>query len=161
MLSRVASRKANRRACLKGWQAFLEICAHLRAGLFGERLVAECKAPWNAVIEVSNLQLVSPTLAWCLKDRSDLPTEVREYFEAIHALNSRREKAMLDALEPALRTLNSAGVEPILLKGAAHLIEGLYPPGARLVGDVDILIVPNLAEPATRSLVEAGYEISN
>ena len=68
---------------------------------------------------------------------------------------------MLDALEPALRTLNSAGVEPILLKGAAHLIEGLYPPGARLVGDVDILIVPNLAEPATGSLVEAGYEISN
>ena len=143
------------------WLAFEEICAFLREGLLGGQRAQKVAADWEPIIEISNLQLVTPAVAWILKDRPGLPLEVREYFETVHLLNSKREEAILDALAIALQQLNKVGIEPILLKGAAHLVEKLYPRGTRLVGDVDMLVAPDQAEQTTMILLKAGYEKSS
>ncbi len=145
---------------MKRWLAFLDVCAFLREGLLGERQVDRPVESWESVIEVSNLQLVSPALAWCLKDRTHLPPDVRDYFSAVRELNCERESAILAALDAALQALNDVGIEPLLLKGAAHVVEGLYPPGTRLVGDVDMLIDADAEERAAQALMAIGYEAS-
>jgi hypothetical protein len=134
----------------------------LREGLLGGQRAEKVAADWGPIIEISNLQLlVTPAVAWILKDRPGLPLDVREYFETVHLLNGKREQAILDALAIALRQLNNVGIEPILLKGAAHLVEKLYPPGTRFVGDVDMLVAPDQAEQTTMILLKAGYETSS
>ena len=115
---------------------------------------------WEALIEVSNLYLVAPGVAWCIQDRKDIPSDVAEYFDEIRRLNLRREEAMLGAFERACVALNAANIEPILLKGIAHLVEGLYPPGARFLGDVDLLVDVDGAQRAMQSLLDVGYRVS-
>ena len=55
-------------------------------------------------------------------------------------------------------TLNAVGIEPVLLKGAAHLADGIYPdPGVRIVGDVDLLVPAGSAPDALPSLLRSGF----
>lgn len=64
-----------------------------------------------------------------------------EGFAVAHALNTDRNAALLSQVQRILPRLNAAGIEPIILKGAAHLATGLWPtPGSRLVSDIDLLI---------------------
>ena len=64
-----------------------------------------------------------------------------EGFAVAHALNTDRNADILLQLERVVACLNAAGIEPIVLKGAAHLATGLWPtPGSRLVSDIDLLV---------------------
>jgi len=55
--------------------------------------------------------------------------------------------------------LNGIGVEPILLKGAAHLASGLYPdPAVRFLYDIDLLVPDDRALECWLLLLAAGYE---
>jgi hypothetical protein len=69
---------------------------------------------------------VTPVLAWCLLHKlTALPPEIRDYFEGILTLNIKRSETLLTGL--AFRALNAVDIEPVLLKGAARLIDGTYP----------------------------------
>jgi hypothetical protein len=76
---------------------------------------------------------------------NDLPPDVAEFLEAIYVINLERNQECEDQLAQLIRVLNSIGVQPVLLKGFAAIVAGLYPTsGERIVTDIDILI------PATR-----------
>jgi hypothetical protein len=95
---------------------------------------------WESIIATSSHHLVTPSLAWCLESANP-PEEVGSYFGAVLELNRRRNAMITDGIELASLALNDGGMVPLLMKGAAHLAGGLYPdPGARLLGDVDILV---------------------
>jgi hypothetical protein len=60
-------------------------------------------------------------------------------------------------LEEACSALVSAGIEPVLLKGAALVCSGVVGGGERPMGDLDLLVTRSEVEAATRVLRELGY----
>ena len=140
------------------WAAFEALCEHLRAGVLGSGPPPADPANWELVIEASSYHLVTPALAWCLRDRADLPDDIREYLEAALALNARRNELLLDQLERLVQALNRIEVEPVLLKAAAHLVEDLYPvAGFRVLGDLDLLIPAERARDVAAAAAAIGF----
>ncbi|MFD0981044.1 nucleotidyltransferase family protein [Tropicimonas aquimaris] len=80
-------------------------------------------------------------------------SDTAEGLELAYALNCERNAAILSQIEAVTRALNTAGAVPVLLKGAAQLIGELWPDrGARLLGDIDILVETEKLEPAFKAL---------
>lgn len=141
------------------WDAFVAVCGHLRAGLLGgePRSLAD-NISWELLVEASSHHRVTPTLAWCLNDRADVPAEVREYLDGILALNSRRNKALLAGLQRIVAACNAVGIEPVPLKGAARLVERNYPASSlRFLGDLDVLIPEERAVDVVAALRAGGF----
>lgn len=140
------------------WEAFTTICSYLRAGLLGGKRAPERDIVWELIIEVASFHLVTPALGGCLGTAADVPPDVRNYFEAAAALNDRRNEGVLSGLARIAGILNTIDIEPLLLKGAAHLVEGTYPePSMRILGDVDILIPASRSVDAVAALKAARY----
>jgi len=145
------------------WRAFIELCGHLRIGLLdGAPASLSCDVPsdvpWELVIEASSYHNVTPALAWSLRDRPDLPAHIRDYLDAVLALNGQRNATLLSALARIVAACNGIGVEPVLLKGAARLVEGTYPsPSLRILGDLDVLIPKERAGDVVAALHDIGF----
>ena len=113
---------------------------------------------WELLIECSSRHNVTPALSWCLKDKAVLPADVRSYFDAILSLNKTRNECIVDGLARVVTALNAIDIEPVLLKGVSHLVEGLYPAlGLRVVGDVDLLVPDGRAKDAVAALHGVGF----
>jgi hypothetical protein len=57
-----------------------------------------------------------------------------------------------------IRSLNLIGIYPLLLKGSISLFVDTYDdPGARYIGDLDILVPPDCAEDGWNTLRTIGY----
>jgi hypothetical protein len=70
-----------------------------------------------------------------------LDQELGTFLEAIHTANTERNSELGDELAAAVGILNRAGIEPVLLKGAIRLIDGLHPNhGWRMLRDLDLLV---------------------
>jgi hypothetical protein len=131
------------------------VCAELGAGLLEREAPSLKGRHWESIVAVSNDHHVAPALGWCLLRRSGIPPSVRDYFETVHALSRERNEAILAALRRVVAALNAIGVEPVALKGVAHLLDQLYPPGVRLVGDADLLVRDGPA--AAACLTASGF----
>jgi len=141
------------------WEALTTICDYLRAGLLGGERQPERDISWELMIEVASFHYVTPALARCLSGEANVPSDVRDYFESIAALNRRRNDLMLAGLARVVGLLNAIDIEPVLLKGAALLVEGVYrEPSLRFLGDADILIPANRSTEADAALKAAGFE---
>lgn len=116
---------------------------------------------WEGVIELASQQLVTPALRQALHDKGLLaavPAEVRDYLEAVHTLNGARNRRIADQTAEIAAALNEVGIEPILLKGVAHLFTGLYgDPAARVIGDIDLLVSSERMARAVAALTGIGY----
>lgn len=140
------------------WDAVVEICARLRAGLLDGERAPHAVLPWELLIEVASFHLVTPALAKCLEADPKVPADVREYFAAVAALNAQRNERMLVALARAAGLLNAIGIEPVMLKGAALLLDETHPEASlRILGDVDVLIPASRADDAFAALTAAGF----
>jgi hypothetical protein len=137
----------------------MAVCDHLRAGLLGgEPPPRQRSISWELLVEASSHQRVTPALAWCLKNTPDLPAEVRDYFDAVLALNSKRNEALLAGLGRVVAACNAIGVEPVPLKGSARLVERNYPaPSLRFLGDLDVLITADRSANAVAALQAIGF----
>ena len=141
------------------WEAFTTVCAHLRAGLLGDRPTYPVDGSWELMIEVASFHYATTTLAACLGPDVDAPADVRAYFDSALALNRARNEKLLSTLARVAGLLNAIDIEPVLLKGAALLVEGIYPqPAMRMLGDIDILIPQDRSTEACAALTAAGYE---
>jgi hypothetical protein len=113
------------------------------------------------VIYCSGEHWVTPALWFNLKKKGFLPQlnlEMRNYLELIYDLNLTRNQGITKQLLALLPDLNTAGIEPILLKGISSLIGELYEsPGIRVLGDVDILIPEKKLAVATQIMLDHGY----
>jgi hypothetical protein len=140
------------------WDAFADVCGFLRAGLLGgEPPPLRRNRNWELLIEVSSFHFVTPSLAGCLQDEP-VPHEVREYMDALLALNGRRNALQLEALSRIVAALNAIDIEPVLLKGCARLVQGDYPqPNMRFLGDLDVLVPTNRTQDAYAALTANGF----
>jgi hypothetical protein len=129
--------------------------------LGGTQATTVRNVPWELLIEASSYHFVTPALAWCLlHEPTAPPLEVRHYFEEILALNAKRNENLLTGLAHIVRALNAIDIEPVLLKGAARLIDGTYPaPKLRFLGDLDVLIPASRSAAAAAALNSIGFQL--
>jgi hypothetical protein len=130
--------------------------------------VTEClhgrcpEAPdWMAILELANRSLVTPQLESALRsggagDR--LPEDLRVFLADVRRRNRERNRRLMDQLGAALVALNQAGIEPVLLKGAAlWATMGFETPFDRILADVDVLVRPSSAAGAISALESADF----
>ena len=123
------------------------------------------EAEWRNVLRRSCAHLVTPALRWAFWEEgriSELPADVLEFIDAVYALNLEGNRHYEDQLADLIRSLNSIGVRPVLLKGAAALVCGLYPTsGERMIADIDVLVpAPRLPE-ILDHLTARGYGVQS
>jgi hypothetical protein len=143
------------------WEVFRLLCDGLGPTLSRRRpSIPSGSVPWTSVIEAADDHLVMAALGWCLRGDDRVPADVRECLETLLDLNRRRNRLMLEALEGAVSSLDAAAIAPVLLKGAAALVEDLYPdPGMRIVGDLDLLVREAQVDRAVAALETAGFGV--
>ncbi len=85
------------------------------------------------------------------------PAEVAAALQAMAMVSDFRMLHLRQRLQDTVRVLSAAGIEVVLLKGAA-LAEVAYASFAdRPMHDVDVLVAPGRAEEARRLLLDAGW----
>jgi hypothetical protein len=118
-------------------------------------------ADWPAVLRIANRTLLTPALfdALACASRLDaLPGECRAYLEFLHDRNEERNRRLRAQLLEAVGQLNSAGIEPLLLKGAVRLFcDPDSPAGSRMTRDLDIAVGARQLKAARECLVRLGY----
>ena len=119
------------------------------------------QSEWEKMLRASSAHLAAPQLRWALREQGlfpALPADVAEYLDAIYTLNLDRNLECENQLADFIQLLNSIGVRPVLLKGAAALVGGLYPTsGERIISDLDILIPAQRLPEILDKVAGAGY----
>ena len=119
---------------------------------------------WEHIIAHASDHLVLPALAAALRDLgliACLDEQVGAFLAAIHAANAERNKELCAELAAAVAILNQADIEPVLLKGAIRLTDGLYPDdGWRMLRDIDLLVPEARWAEALGLFRQAGYALS-
>jgi hypothetical protein len=121
------------------------------------------KVDWDEVIKLANKSLTITSLAAAiakLARAENIPGDVQAYLATLHDRNAQRNSRLLHQLKEAVTCLNSAGIEPVVMKGAAILLaqkQGEI--GARILTDLDVLVRPADMSGAITALRGIGYEI--
>lgn len=115
------------------------------------------------VIECANRHLVATTLYARLHQANllqNLPTNLLSYLQVLHSLQQERNQRLKLQLQSILKTLNKAGLTPLLLKGSDTLCYELYPSiGSRFMSDLDILMPEGSIPIAKKLLFNQGYVV--
>lgn len=116
---------------------------------------------WEKVVQVSSNHLVLPSLYVQLKQAKLLellPEDLQSYMGQITALNRDRNQKNIEQVEELNTLFLAHNIQPIYLKGTAHLLEGLYLDiGERMIGDIDLIVAPEKMEKAADLLAKNGY----
>jgi hypothetical protein len=121
------------------------------------------ESEWPKLISLASANLALSHLATTVAEvlrggASPLPHDVADYFSAVLHLGETRAKAVREQLGDIVLALNRAGVTPLLLKGAAYELLGLYArAGTRLFTDLDLLVPLDQISRAASALTELGY----
>mgnify|MGYP003575626796 CR=1 FL=1 len=132
--------------------------AQLTSCLRGEVPAA---ADWPAILELSHRALVTAQLYSALAQVGavqELPADVRTFLHEVFKRNRERNRRLSMQLSDAVRALNDAGIEPVLLKGAAvWATSGRGLEFDRILTDLDILVKPSEVEHALGAFDKAGF----
>lgn len=116
---------------------------------------------WPFLIRLSGTQLISPTLYVRLSTHPDfeiIPRDAQDFLEATYTLNKHRNEAIRAQTMALLRLLNTAGIQPMLLKGAANILGNLYiDPAERITADIDFYVKKREAADTIGLLKKHGY----
>lgn len=116
---------------------------------------------WERFIEAASNESLLPAIYGLLHKRgllTYLPAEIVEFFFAARELNRERNRDIFERIEVVASALNQIGIEPLLLKGAAYLLAGVYADTAdRFLVDIDFLVPKGDIPAALEVLVRHGY----
>ena len=122
---------------------------------------APAKIDWMSLLAAANEALVTPQVyAAALRTgtASEMPSEVRIFLHEVWRRNRERNRRLFGQLREAVAILNAIGVEPVLLKGAAHWAASGRPAEYdRMLTDLDLLVGDEQAPAALSALEDAGY----
>lgn len=110
---------------------------------------------WQAVIAAANRTLTTAVLAERAGD--DLPEDVAQFLATILDRTTARNARLLEQLKEAAKCLNSCGVRPIVLKGAAIQADIGDHYRGRILSDLDLMIPSSSSARASACLQNAGY----
>lgn len=126
-----------------------------------EEGIRQKRVSWETLLYQANLNYCTPLWLVRLQQKKLLPllpSELREYLGLLHQANVERNAAFRRALRELLVELRERGIPSLLLKGAATFCDDLYgDSGARMMGDIDILIAPPHMAAAQKVAAELGY----
>lgn len=115
---------------------------------------------WDALVHAAHAGGASPLLYHTLRGRNLLPPSAEEALRIDYYANARRNLFLFRELAGLLTALSAAGVDVLLLKGAA-LAEAVYDnPAVRPMGDLDLLVREARVPDALRVLSGLGYAIT-
>jgi hypothetical protein len=113
---------------------------------------------WELLVEAASSHNVTPALACYAAPASAYPPDVSDYLDAVLTLNGQRNGRILATLARVASALNAIDIEPVLLKGAAHVVGAIYPSSAfRVLGDLDVLVPQSRANDAAECLQRIGF----
>lgn len=149
------------------YKTFKFIC-HCLAPFYNEEDLADIRSqltqsrvPWELVINIANDYFVTPGLWNGLKSKgleTLLEDEPYEYLHTLYALNRERNTHLRGQLIDTVRTLNRAGIKPLLFKGSGQLLKPIHNDiGNRIMSDLDILIPLEQIPDAIDALIDNGY----
>ncbi len=118
---------------------------------------------WEKVIKLSSQHLVTPALYWTLSKKGlldALPDNgLITFLEMMLEANRDRNQKILAQLCNIVMQLNQVGIEPLLMKGVASLITGVYADvGIRMMTDIDLLIPEDKLMISVTALEKLGYK---
>lgn len=113
----------------------------------------------TALVEMAAEHGLTPALHLAWRDvATAIPPDVAERLRVEHRQNLARAIRLKAQLGSIAAALAGREIEVMALKGAAHLAaETLPDPGARMMADIDLLVLPAQVEDAARALGDAGY----
>jgi hypothetical protein len=117
-------------------------------------------ANWEGLIRAGAAEFLLPALHHRLSEVGiEPPAEVADFLARVEDLNGKRNAQVLREARAVTALLNGIGIEPVALKGAAFLIEGVYArPGCRYLCDLDLLVPASQLEAAAKALEGDGYQ---
>ncbi|MDP2334908.1 MAG: nucleotidyltransferase family protein [Bacteroidota bacterium] len=129
-----------------------------------EKIAAD-SIDWKKLVALCSSHLILPVIY--LKFQSHqiieyLPEELVEYLEGIYELNLERNNQILKQLQEVTGILNQGNIYPVYLKGAGHLLDGLYSDiGERMMGDIDFLVPEKDYLLSAKLLENEGYSMGS
>lgn len=119
------------------------------------------KVDWMSVLALANEALVTPRIysaALQTGTLSEMPQEVRVFLHDVWLRNRERNRRLFEQLREAVSTLNAVGIEPTLLKGAAHWAAlGRPAEHDRMLTDIDLLVGDANVGAALSAFEATGY----
>jgi hypothetical protein len=113
------------------------------------------------LLNLAGRHQLTPAIWVAIRDQElegSLSAELREYFQSMYQLNKVRNELIVEQIQEICQKLNAAGIQPLLLKGAAGLVTGIYSdPALRVMRDIDVLIPDQKFDDAMRCLRENGW----
>ncbi len=90
---------------------------------------------------------------------SVLPKELVDHLAEITQSNRERNRQIMEEVREISAKLVKKGIEPVFLKGSAHLLLNLYiDPAERMIGDIDFLVKDEDVLPAAEILIDMGFK---
>jgi len=127
------------------------------------RQITSSAALWPEIVDFANKELLAPALWAALVQKAattEVPAESAGRLHRAHALNGIRNERIRGELDGILRCLNAVGIVPVLLKGAVDLHISRYSdPAARVLRDLDLLVLKTDHQRAVGALAAIGYGV--
>jgi len=139
----------------------LSLSNHPERASFIRAIFQSGKLNLNSFVYQSSNQLIIPALYLNLQRNKlleELPEDLIAHLEEIRNLNRERNQSILNQLKNLTKLLNENNINPVYIKGTAHLLDGLYEDiGERMIGDIDFILEEEEAYKAYHLLIEKGY----
>ena len=115
-----------------------------------------------AVVRLANSEFLTSALYYEMKKQKLFniieDEKLYAFLHELFILNTSRNEQILHQLKEIVSIFHSAGIELLLLKGIASLVEKEYEHiGIRYLSDIDLMVHPEDVEKAHALLIDAGY----
>jgi hypothetical protein len=115
---------------------------------------------WNRLVQFASEENALIALRGSLvSDRGTVPVSVERQVAILSLDREFRMRRLQDRLEQSVIALNRAGIEPILLKGAALAYTVYRSFAARPMRDIDLLVSPERADEARSIMLDSGWAL--
>ncbi|KAB2888884.1 MAG: nucleotidyltransferase family protein [Desulfobulbaceae bacterium] len=139
----------------------LQLCARAtKHPQLNERIIPCCAAvtDWDAVLAEAERHGMAPLLHWHLSPLADsCPSQVKMALRLLYLRHRNANAVYAEVLREVTELFVNAGIDALVLKGAA-LCHTLYPePGLRPMRDIDLLVRKEQGRQAQDLLIAAGF----
>ncbi|WP_299396398.1 nucleotidyltransferase family protein [uncultured Gelidibacter sp.] len=121
----------------------------------------ESAVDWDHGVIIASQYLMLPALYCELKRKdllSDIPSDLKLYLEEITSINRNRNKSLLKEADEISALFNQAQIDFVFIKGTVMLANlATEDIGARMVGDIDVVVHPDHIQQAYKLLQAHGY----
>ena len=124
----------------------------VRAALWGEQIVWPVEQT-KRLIQMNTMQGTGPLVYPSVLEQEDLPPQARQQMKSICVYTMQTQIHLYRIQEQAMRALEEAGIQAVLMKGAG--LAALYPaPDKRAWGDVDLFVGKDQYHAAAKAMRE-------